>query len=134
MTAVGDELPEWTLDAVDAERMKVLALLLADPNPLHYDPSVARRLGIADRPVAQGPATMAMLANLVRSAFPAGRLARLSVRLHGSVVAGQGVRAHGTVADRWRDANGDEVVRCELALDTGDRTVLQGDAEVVLRA
>lgn len=134
MTAVGDELPEWTLDAVDAERMKVLALLLDDPNPLHYDPEVAPRLGIADRPVAQGPATMAMLANLVRAAFPGGRLTRLSARLRGSVVAGERVRARGSVVDHRASADGTEVVRCEIALDAADRVVVQGDAEVVLRA
>jgi acyl dehydratase len=85
---VGRELPDWTLAEVDAEKMKVLALLLADPNPLHFDPDVARRLGIAERPVNQGPSSMAMLANLVRSAFPRGRLTRLHVQLRGSVVAG----------------------------------------------
>ncbi|MDT7679278.1 MAG: hypothetical protein QOD82_7180, partial [Pseudonocardiales bacterium] len=29
-----EELPVWTLDRVDPEKMKLLALLLADPNPL----------------------------------------------------------------------------------------------------
>ncbi|WP_214407544.1 MaoC family dehydratase [Pseudonocardia lacus] len=132
MTEVGQELPDWTLDEVDAERMKVLALLLADPNPLHFDPAVAPRLGIAERPVAQGPATMAMLANLVRAAFPQGRLTRLHVRLRGSVVAGQSVRAGGRVVERGPHGPGAEKVRCELSLEAGGRTVLQGEAEVVL--
>src|SRR4051794_14208592 len=39
----------WKLQRVDAARMKILALLLADPNPVHLDPAAARRLGIADR-------------------------------------------------------------------------------------
>lgn len=133
MSTAPQELPDWTLDAVDAEKMKVLALLLADPNPLHYDPAVAPRLGIAERPVNQGPSNMAMLANLVRSAFPDGRLTRLSVRLRGSVVAGESVRAHGSVVDRWTTPDGERALRCEVALDVGDRTVLTGDAEVVLR-
>lgn len=119
---------EWTLAAVDAEKMKVLALLLADPNPLHYDPAVAPRLGIAERPVNQGPSNMAMLANLVRTAFPDGRLRRLSVTLRGSVVAGDQVRAHGRVVSREND-----VVHCELTLDVvGGRTALTGTAEIVI--
>jgi acyl dehydratase len=133
VTAASQELPEWILDAVDPEKMKVLALLLADPNPLHFDPAVAPRLGIAERPVNQGPSNMAMLANLVRSAFPDGRLTRLSVRLRGSVVAGESVRAHGSVVDRWTTPDGAPALRCEIALDAGGRTVLAGDAEVVLR-
>lgn len=132
-TAASPELPDWTLDAVDAEKMKVLALLLGDPNPLHFDPAVAPRLGIAERPVNQGPSNMAMLANLVRAAFPDGRLTRLSVRLRGSVVAGESVRAHGSVVDRWTTSDGEQALRCEVALDAGARTVLAGDAEVVLR-
>lgn len=120
-------LPDWTLDAVDAEKMKVLALLLADPNPLHFDPAVARELGIADGPVNQGPSTMAMLANCVRAAFPDGRLTRLHVRLRGVVVAGQAVRAHGTVVER-----DGQRVRCALTLDADGRTVLEGEAELLV--
>ncbi|MDT7568612.1 MAG: hypothetical protein QOG76_7236, partial [Pseudonocardiales bacterium] len=62
-----EELPVWTLDRVDPEKMKLLALLLADPNPLHFDPEAASRLGIAERPVNQGPSNMAMLVNLLRA-------------------------------------------------------------------
>ena len=135
MTAQTDaspELPDWTLAAVEAEKMKVLALLLGDPNPLHFDPAVAPRLGIAERPVNQGPSNMAMLANLVREAFPDGRLTRLSVRLRGSVVAGESVRAHGSVVDRWTGGDGVPMVRCEVGLDADGRTVLRGEADVAL--
>ncbi|MFC5748484.1 MaoC family dehydratase [Actinomadura rugatobispora] len=133
MTPETEELPDWVLAEVDAEKMKVLALLLADPNPLHFDPEVAPRLGIAQRQVNQGPSTMAMLANLVRTAFPDGRLIRLYVRLSGSVVAGQSVRAHGRVTGRERGAAG-EKVRCEVTLEAEGRVVVEGDAEVLLSA
>lgn len=126
-----DVLPEWTLDAVDPEKMKLLALLLADPNPLHFDPAVAPRLGVAERPVNQGPSNMAMLANLLRAAYPAGRLRRLTVQLRGSVVAGQSVRARGRVTGRTVRA-GTDTVHCELRLEVAGRVVLTGDAEVEL--
>jgi 3-hydroxybutyryl-CoA dehydratase len=132
MTTVGEALPEWTLDEVDAEKMKVLALLLADPNPLHFDPAVAPRLGIAERPVNQGPSTIAMLANLVRAAYPQGRLVRLQVQLRGSVVAGQSVRANGRVVRRDVQDESSERLRCELTLEAEGRTVLKGEAEVVV--
>jgi 3-hydroxybutyryl-CoA dehydratase len=134
MTTTEDEaLPEWTLAEVDAEKMKVLALLLADPNPLHFDPAVAPRLGVAQRPVNQGPSNMAMLANMLRAAFPDGRISRLRVQLRGSVMAGQGVRARGRVVARERIGDVEQV-RCEITLEIdGGAVVLAGDADVVLQ-
>ncbi|MDQ4116285.1 MAG: MaoC family dehydratase [Actinomycetota bacterium] len=126
-----DALPDWTLDAVDAEKMKVLALLLGDPNPIHFDPAEARRLGVADAPVNQGPSTMAMLANCVLAAYPGGRLTRLRVRLRGVVVAGQAVRVHGSVVERVAEPDGQRL-RCSLTLDADGRPALEGDAEVLV--
>jgi fatty-acyl-CoA synthase len=111
--------------------MKLLALLLADPNPLHFDPAAARRLGVADRPVNQGPSNMAMLANLLRTAFPDGRLARLRVQLRGNVVADDKVRAHGRIRSAERSGN-EEILHCEVSLEVAGRgTVLTGDADVI---
>lgn len=129
---MSDELPEWTLDRVDPASMKVLALLLADPNPLHYDVDAARRAGFAER-VNQGPSNMAMLINMLRAAFPGGRVARLRVQLRGTVLAGQGVRAGGRVVRREPDSDG-ESVTCEVHLDGPDGArVLTGEAVVQLR-
>ncbi|GLZ50189.1 hypothetical protein Acsp06_63740 [Actinomycetospora sp. NBRC 106375] len=131
MTGVGTELPAWRLDAVDAGKMKVLALLLADPNPLHFDPAAVRAVGLGDRPVNQGPSGMAMLANAVRAAYPAGRLLRLQVTLRGSLAAGDEVVVRGVVTGHELTDAG-ETVRCELTLESGSRAVLRGSAEVLL--
>jgi 3-hydroxybutyryl-CoA dehydratase len=126
------ELPVWTVEQVDPEKMKVLALLLADPNPLHFDPAVAPRLGVAERPVNQGPSNMAMLVNMLRAAFPEGRISRLRVQLQGSVVAGQTVRAGGRVVARKRIGDAEQI-RCEVTLEVdGGAVALAGDADVVL--
>ena len=131
VTAVNGELPEWTLDHVDPARMKVLALMLADPNPLHYDVEAARRAGFAER-VNQGPANMAFLLNMLRAAFPGGRVTRLRVQLRGTVLAGQGVRAGGRIVGREPVAGG-ESVTCEVHLDGPDGArVLTGEATVVV--
>ncbi|MHC1559142.1 MaoC family dehydratase [Actinomycetospora sp. C-140] len=131
MTAVGTELPVWRLDEVDAARMKVLALLLADPNPLHFDPAAVRAVGLGDRPVNQGPSSMAMLANAVRAAYPAGRLLRLQVTLRGAVAAGDEAVVRGVVTGHELTDAG-ETVRCDLTLESGSRTVLHGRADVLL--
>jgi hypothetical protein len=66
------------------------------------------------------------------SAFPTGRLERLSVRLRGSVVAGESVRAGGKIVGR--EPRGDhELVRCEVFLEVNGRgVVLVGEAAVVV--
>ena len=50
---MGGQSAEWRLEHVDAARMKILALLLDDPNPVHLDADAARRLNVADREVNQ---------------------------------------------------------------------------------
>ena len=66
----------WKLPQVDPARMKILALLLADPNPVHLDPEAARRLNIADREVNQGPSNMAMVVNMLTQTWPDAELGR----------------------------------------------------------
>ena len=128
------ELPGWELDHVDPARMKTLALLLADPNPIHLDAAAAPRLGVADRPVNQGPSTMAMAANMVLAAFPGARLVSLRTRLLGLVLAADSVEGGGRVVDR-EILDGQERVRCQVHLDVPGRgQVLEGEAVLVLPA
>jgi acyl dehydratase len=128
----GDEIPEWTLDPVDPAPMKVLALLLGDPNPLHYDLDAARRAGFTER-VNQGPSNMAMLINMLRAAFPGGRVTRLRVQLRGTVLAGQAVRAGGRIV-RLESVDDGTLVTCEVHLDGPDSArVLAGEAIVRTR-
>jgi len=112
----------WRVDEVDPQNMKVLALLLADPNPIHFDPKAAVRARIADVPVNQGPGTMALIYNLFERTHPGRRVSRLKVRLLGNVLAGQTVTVTATPGDGESFAV--EVV-------TGDGTVaLRGHAEL----
>ena len=50
----GAALGPWVVEHVDPEHMKTLAILLADPNPIHLDADAARRAGLgADRATAR---------------------------------------------------------------------------------
>jgi 3-hydroxybutyryl-CoA dehydratase len=112
--------------------MKTLALLLADPNPIHLDAAAARRLGVADRQVNQGPSTMAMAVNMALAAFPGGRLVSFRSRLLGLVLAEDSVEGGGSVVDR-EILDGQERVRCQVHLDIPGRgRVLEGEAVLVL--
>ena len=54
---VGDVIPEWVMLSVSAERMKTMAAILRDPNPLHWDRDAvaAIPLGLGRRTINQGP-------------------------------------------------------------------------------
>lgn len=121
-TPVNDRMI-WRLPEVDAQRMKILALLLADPNPIHFDAAAASRLGIADVPVNQGPSTVAMVYNLFDRTHPGKRVRKLNVRLLGNVLAG----GEAVVAARPVDDGPGYDVE---VLTNDDVPVLRGHAEL----
>jgi 3-hydroxybutyryl-CoA dehydratase len=116
----------WHLARVDAQRMKVFALLLGDPNPIHLDPDAVRRLGLGEAQINQGPSTMAMVYNLFAQTHPHHRVRRLGVRLLANVFADQDV----TVTARPTGESGSYTV--EIRTD-GNALVLQGHADLVER-
>lgn len=126
----GDTIPAWRVETVDAEHMKVLALLLGDPNPIHFDVGAARSAGVS-RQINQGPSNMAMLVNALRLAFPAGRLVSIDFRLSGRVVAGQAAQVEGEVVDVRSSSDGD-VVACSARLVVEGATVMHARAEIVV--
>jgi acyl dehydratase len=127
----GDALPELVIESVDPERMKTMAALLRDPNPIHWDVESVRALGIGDRPVNQGPNNMAYLVNLL-AAFAGGfeRVTALRVRFLGNVFAGDRLVAGGEVTGLDDDGR---TVHCSVWLRRDgdpDDTVMAGTATV----
>lgn len=117
----------WKLPQVDAARMKILALLLADPNPVHLDPEAARRLNIADREVNQGPSNMAMVVNMLAQTWPDAGVRQLRIRLLGQVLAGDSVEVVGDVLQSVVfEAEGNEFERLTVQF-----TLTVNDAEAV---
>ena len=132
--APGHTTGSWKLKQVDSARMKILALLLADPNPVHLDPEAARLLNIADREVNQGPSNMAMVVNMLTRSWPDAELRQLRVRLLGQVLADDGVEVVGNISQSATfEAEGNEfqrlVVQFMLSVD-GRGTVAVGEAEL----
>ena len=128
----GDALPEWRV-TVDAGAMKPVALLLRDPNPIHWDVQVVHRLGLGDRPINQGPVNLAyVINNLIAWTGDAGSIRQLSVRFLENALAGDVVVAGGTVTAVHHDDSGtSQIAECEVWLDREDGTrLLQGSAAV----
>jgi acyl dehydratase len=86
---VGYQLPPLVIDAIDAEKMKLMAALLRDPNPIHFDVERVQELGMGDRVVNQGPSNLSYLLNMVtRWSGGVPTLRSVSVRFLGNVFAG----------------------------------------------
>lgn len=113
----------YTVPVVGSAQMKLLALLLADPNPIHYDPAAPARLGLGDRLVSQGPATIAAVYSLFAEHAPGRRVADLDVRLLGNVLEGDRV----TVTATPRDERADDY---DIEVSTDSGPVLTGRARL----
>jgi acyl dehydratase len=95
----GTELPPLVVEHVDPEKMKLMAALLRDPNPIHFDADTVRALGLGDRVVNQGPSNLSYLIEMVtRWTGGVAAIRSIDVRFLGNVFAGDRVECHGTVA------------------------------------
>ncbi len=135
--SVGDPLPDLVVERVDAEKMKTMALLLRDPNPIHWDVDTVRSLGMGDRPVNQGPNNMAYLVNMLAT-YAGGfdRVRGLRVRFLANVFADDRLVAGGRVTEVDEVAPGGScTVSCEIWLrrdGRDDDVVMAGTASVDL--
>ena len=93
---VGAPLPHWRHRVTLAESIR-WSEALCDPNPIHFDPHAVARLGLGDRPISPGPASIAYLVNMLASTFTQGEIASLNARMIGFVFVGDDVEVSGSV-------------------------------------
>jgi acyl dehydratase len=90
-------VPEQVV-VVEAWAMKVFALLLDDPNPIHWDVEAARALGLGERPVNQGGLNVGyVIGALTEWSGSSAAVRDVRVRFHGTVRAGDRVTAGGEI-------------------------------------
>jgi acyl dehydratase len=132
MVGVGDRIPEWRLDAVSPERMKLLAAILRDPNPVHWDRAEVAARGLGDRLINQGPTNVGYLCNALVAWAGHRSLRSLTVRFTANVFDGDTVVAAGVVTAVENGA-GAQLATCDVWLDRGDGTrALEGRATVAI--
>lgn len=115
----GDDevLASRTIGDVDPADMRVVTAIVADPNPMHFDPRYVERQGYPGR-VNQGPVTAAYAAQAALAVADApGDLRRLAVQFDGFVFEGDTVEATAV-----RDSGG----------ETGDRTGEEPSTDLAL--
>jgi 3-hydroxybutyryl-CoA dehydratase len=114
------------VESVSAAHMADLAEVLDDPNPIHLDRDLVRRLGMGEREINQGPANCSYVVNMLRAEFPGATIAKLSFRLLGNVFAEDRVVAAGEVLE---EHPGEIVCRVWLDVD-GRGRVVEGTAVI----
>jgi len=121
--AVGDAVPEFRVTAVSAEKMKIIALILRDPNPIHFELDAVAAAGLGDREVNQGGLNLGyVLDALVAWAGRRDAVQAIDCRFAANVFAGDDVVVGGTVT-AVRAAEGEQgqhLVDCEVWADRGD--------------
>lgn len=129
---VGDVLPDWTVAAVPTDRMKVMAAILRDPNPIHWDRDELSARGLDPRLINQGPINLGYVVNMLEAWAGRDALRRLSARFTRNVLEGDRVTAGGRVT-AVRVEDGRTLVDCEVWLDTDERgRAVEGTATVEL--
>jgi len=131
---VGDAIPPWTMASVSAERMRTMAALLRDPNPLHWDRDAvaALPLGLGRRTINQGPLGLAYIINMLHSWSGAGSVRRIKMQFPQVVLDDDCVIAKGIVR-HIDDSSGTLLAECDVWLEHAKRgKLLLGSATVAL--
>ena len=127
---VGDTIPAWEMASVSPEKMKTMAAILRDPNPLHWDRDAvaALPLGLGRRTINQGPLGLGYIVNMLHAWQGPGCLKRIRMSFPGLVLDGDRVIARGRV-ERVEG----RLACCEVWLESeaGSR-LLEGRAQVLL--
>ena len=132
--AVGDAIPEWVMEEVSAERMRTMAALLRDPNPLHWDRDAVAALPLAlgRRTINQGPLGLSYMVNMLHAWAGPGCIRRMVTRFPQVVLDGERVVARGSIQS-LRSVDGELLADCEVRLEHAQRGVLlEGEVTVAL--
>lgn len=131
---VGDSLPEWIMESVSAERMRTMAAILRDPNPVHWDREAvaALPLGLGERTINQGPLGLSYIINMLQAWMGPDCLRRIVMRFPKVVLDGDRVVAGGRIT-ALEEQDGQQLAQCEVWLAREGEILLEGEASVLLR-
>lgn len=128
---VPSRVPDLSVDVPTRPEQALLYRLSGDMNPLHANPSFARKVGF-DRPILHGLCTYAIACHAVLKAFgqaDPSLLKRHQVRFSAPVLPGDVLSI-----DMWRDATEDEItISFEVRVKERNTVVIKG-GKTVLRA
>ena len=131
--APGGSLPPFVVDPVSGERIRQMALILDDPNPIHFDLAAVRAAGMGDREINQGGSTMAYIIDMITQwTGSRSALHRIKCRFRDNVRAGDTVTAGGTIIEVM-GAGATRRALCDVWVDRSDgRRVIDGTGVVAV--
>ena len=130
--SIGDDIPEWDMPSVTRERMRTMAAILRDPNPVHWDPRSTERWGFKDKTINQGPLGLSYMVNMLHDWAGPTSIKRFVMTFPKAVLSEDHVIARGKVTG-LREENGTTIAECDIWLHNDERgTLLKGSAEVAL--
>jgi acyl dehydratase len=131
---VGDEIPEWDMPSVRPERMRTMAAILRDPNPVHWDRRVVAKMGFGEHTINQGPLGLSYMVNMLHAWTGPRSIRRIVMRFPMAVLDGDHVIARGRVT-AVREEGGRRYADCDIWLHReGTPNPLEGSATVELPA
>ncbi len=131
---VGDSIPDWVMESVRPERMRTMAAILRDPNPVHWDRKAVAALpfGIGERTINQGPLGLSYMLNMLMDWAGPTSVRRVTVSFPKVVLDGDHVTAGGRVT-AIREEDGVRLADCDIWLAReGESPSLEGTATVAL--
>ena len=129
---VGDSIPEWVMESVSAERMRTMAAILRDPNPLHWDRDAveALPLGLGRRTINQGPLGLSYMINMLNEWMGPESIKRIKMTFPQVVLDEERVIAKGTIISINKDS-GQTLAECDIWLEHEERGVLLKGSAIV---
>ena len=129
---VGDSIPDWVMASVSPERMRTMAAILRDPNPVHWDPEVVAEIGYGHHTINQGPLGLSYMINMLHSWTGHTSIRRIVMRFPLPVLDGDHITAKGEVTG-IREENGETLADCRIWLEReGTIPPLEGTATVAI--
>lgn len=128
----GDTIPDWLMESVRPERMRTMAAILRDPNPVHWDRKSVAALGFGERTINQGPLGLSYMINMLHEWAGPGSIRRIVMTFPMAVLDGDRITAKGVVT-AVREDSGQRLADCDIWLEReGTDPPLKGTATVVL--
>ena len=120
--------------SVSPERMRTMAAILRDPNPIHWDREAvdSLSLGLGKRTINQGPLGLSYIINMLHAWTGPACLRRLVMRFPQVVLDGERVVARGEIT-ALRTEGEECMADCRVWLEEAERGILlEGFATVAL--
>ena len=127
---VGDEIAAWHMPEVQRTRMRTMAAILRDPNPVHWDAKLVSKLPLeaGERTINQGPLGLSYMINMLHEWAGPESIKKIYMTFPRIVLSEDAVTAKGQVKEIINDT---EVV-CDIWLERDGEKLLVGEATVTV--